>query len=399
MTIGSADNVRLPELSGRIGSLLTELASLRREAGSVDEGRAAHAIRDHLRALDMGAVTVDTVPAHGNYWKPLGLLTTLALGSTVTARVFGVPLALAALLGVVDELDGGQRLRRRLLARGTTQNVSLRIGGGAPRHVVVVAHYDAARSGRMFNPRVLAPVSRLSMRLTRNTPPLMAPLLAGPLLALAGACIRRRCIRAVAGGFCAGTVLTLADVARSPVVDGANDNLSGVAVLLGLAERLKEQPLKRGGITLVATGAEESGLEGMRGLIESLATSSNSDVTVICVDSVGSERLVCLDAEGPFRLREHSARLRALARRLAHEAEIPLHPGVGFRGATDAAVAQRAGFETLVLASVSADGMPADYHWPTDKLDRVNGSSVASATRLCEALVRDLVDGTSGGKR
>lgn len=45
-----------------------------------------------------------------------------------------------------------------------------------------------------------------------------------------------------------------ADIARSPVVPGANDNLSAVALLVALAERLRERPVKGVRVLLVSLG-------------------------------------------------------------------------------------------------------------------------------------------------
>ena len=39
----------------------------------------------------------------------------------------------------------------------------------------------------------------------------------------------------------------LMDIARSPAVPGANDNLSGVAVLVAIADQLKRRPVEGSG--------------------------------------------------------------------------------------------------------------------------------------------------------
>ena len=47
------------------------------------------------------------------------------------------------------------------------------------------------------------------------------------------------------------------DIARSPIVPGANDNLTAVAALVALAERLREDPPAGLRVMLVSCGAEE----------------------------------------------------------------------------------------------------------------------------------------------
>ena len=62
-----------------------------------------------------------------------------------------------------------------------------------------------------------------------------------------------------------GTVAVMTDIGARKSVPGANDNLSGVGVVLALAERLGDQPVEGLRVLLVSTGSEESFSEGMHG--------------------------------------------------------------------------------------------------------------------------------------
>ena len=68
-------------------------------------------------------------------------------------------------------------------------------------------------------------------------------LVAGPLLVALGSLLGRASLRRLGILWSAVTAALLADVARSPVVCGANDNLSSVAVLLDIAGRLANRPV------------------------------------------------------------------------------------------------------------------------------------------------------------
>ena len=65
---------------------------------------------------------------------------------------------------------------------------------------------------------------------------------AGPLLAAAGGLSGRKGLAARrAALISAGAAATMADIQRSPTVPGANDNLTAVAVIVALAEALRER--------------------------------------------------------------------------------------------------------------------------------------------------------------
>src|SRR5438477_112152 len=96
-----------------------------------------------------------------------------------------------------------------------------------------------------------------------------------------------------------GTAL-VADIWRNATVPGANDNLSGVAALVALAEELRERPVEGVRVLLVSCGAEETLQDGVRAFIARHRHELPVERTwVINLDPVGSPHLVMLEAEGP----------------------------------------------------------------------------------------------------
>ena len=98
----------------------------------------------------------------------------------------------------------------------------------AQHTVVVCAHHDAARTGKFFNQghqqflveRFPGIAERINTSLPNWWPPILAPALAGVARCAAAARMM------VAGAAMSAAVAALfADIARSPVVPGANDNL------------------------------------------------------------------------------------------------------------------------------------------------------------------------------
>ncbi len=219
----------------------------------------------------------------------------------------------------------------------------------------------------------------------------MFPVFGGPLLTAIGGLSGSKLLRRLGGFLSLASALTFAEVGSRSVVPGANDNLSGVAVLVGLARALRGQPLDRLRVILLSTGSEESFMEGMRGFaarhFSSLSTATTS---FICVDSVGSPTLMQLEGEGMLRMQDYPEPLKRLLSEAADELEVPLVRGLRFRNATDGLISLQAGYPTVMLGSISKYKAPSNYHWPTDTAENVAYSSVVDATNVCERLLRKL---------
>ena len=109
---------------------------------------------------------------------------------------------------------------------------------------------------------------------------------------------------------------------------------------------------------------------------------------VICVDTVGSPRLLALEGEGMVWMNEYPKELLARVKAEAESLDIELVPNLRLRNATDGLIAHRAGYETVVIGSVDEFKLPTNYHWPTDTAANVDLSTVYDCARLVDRLVR-----------
>jgi Zn-dependent M28 family amino/carboxypeptidase len=217
------------------------------------------------------------------------------------------------------------------------------------------------------------------------------PLAAHGLIA-AGALTRRRALAAV-GLF--GTVLSAAafhDIARSPVVPGANDNLSGVAVLVGLAERLRVKPVEGLRVLLVSCGAEEVIQGGIHSFARTHFPRLPADRTwFLNLETVGSPQLILLEGEGPVVMEDyHDSGFRDLVMRCAQTTGASLKRGFRARSSTDAVIPSRAGYPTATLASVNRYKALANYHLMSDTPENVDYGTVSEALDVAEAVTRSL---------
>jgi hypothetical protein len=104
---------------------------------------------------------------------------------------------------------------------------------------------------------------------------------------------------------------------------------------------------------------------------------------VICIDTVGSPKLLLLRGEGMLGIRDYSEAFHAFLMSCAGELGLDVHADLRFRNATDGLIPLKAGFEAAMIGSVDEYKVPTNYHWPTDTADRVDYGTVAEAASLC----------------
>jgi Zn-dependent M28 family amino/carboxypeptidase len=185
---------------------------------------------------------------------------------------------------------------------------------------------------------------------------------------------------------------SMADIARSPTVPGANDNLSGVAGLVRLAELLSERPVTGLRVLLVSCGAEESLQDGIRGFLSRHAGELPRERTwVLNLETIGSPKLALLEGEGPLVMRDYAdPGFRDLVARCAERAGQPLERDLRSRASTDSVITSRAGYPTAVLSSVTAWRSLANYHWPSDVPENLDYGTAAAAVDVAYAVAEAL---------
>jgi hypothetical protein len=373
----------------RLRQPIERLAALDRAPCSPGEHEAAEWIAARLRAAGCEA-RVEPEDVHGTFTWPLGALAAIAAAGGVAAlrgrRPLGALAGGLAAAGMWEDLGGGRsRPFRRLLPRGTTHNVVAETGDrGAERTLVVHAHHDAARTSFLFDQRGIRALWKLFPRLLERLdrwPPLMGLVVGGPGLVALGSLMGRRRPTLIGTVLAAGTAAVMADMQRNDVVPGANDNLTGVAVLLELAPLL--QDLRGLRVVLVSTGAEEANQEGMLAFARRHFGDLPRERThFLCLDTVGSPQLVLIEGEGFLRMRAYPRASKDLVAAVAAERGVEVRRGLFFTFATDGLIPLREGYPVASIGSVNRYMVPDNYHWPTDTPDRVDYDAVAGAVRL-----------------
>lgn len=397
----ASDPLLIPDAPGASADLratIEYLARIDRASCSVGEHEAAEWIASELRELGAEA-HVERHEIHGSYWWPLGLTSAAGLAAALLGRrghrLLGAAMGALGSALVFDELGAGRRWLRLLLPKQVTANVVATMGDPqAERTLVIVAHHDAAHTGIFFDPRITEFLGRhlaSSESQSRDLPGPMLPIAGGPAVAGLSALIGSSALRKMASVVCAGTIVSFAHIASSRTVPGANDNLTGVATLLALAQAVAERPVEGLRLVLVSTGAEESLMEGMRAFADRHFPSLAPERTrLLCVDAVGSPYLVLVEAEGMLEVCRYDESFKDLIAGCAAEEGVELVRGYTMRLGTDGYLALRRGIPAGSLMSVNDYGVASNYHWPTDTPDRVNYATLKDAVKVCEAVVRRL---------
>jgi hypothetical protein len=381
--------------------VVARLAPIPRLPTSEGEREAAEILAEMLD--ERGCQTlIEEEPAYRSYAWPIGVLCALSVVSAFAAargrRLLGAVGGAVAAYGIADDITGSRMLCRRTTMRaGTAANVVARTGDAdADRTLVVLAHHDAAPSGLVFDQRVSRWVADrrpdLLEAMTSN-PPLWWPVVAGPAMVSLGSLVGSARLRRAGVLASLGSLAAMVDIGRRPPVPGANDNLSGVAVLVALAEAFRARPVRGVRILLVSAGAEEALQEGIRGwAARHFPGLPKATTWFVNVDTVGSGRLVLLEGEGPLRMRDYDAEFKDVVDACARAEGVDLLRGLRSHNSTDSAVPNRYGYPVATLVSVDRNKLIPHYHLDTDLPEHVDFECVANTVRVVESVARTLAE-------
>lgn len=408
MTIDQATGQIVGRTSAQavLREVVETLAPIDKTPCSPGERQAAEWIAERFRAAGCARVDLEDEPSWGPFpMNVVGIGGLSVVGWSLIVRgrrALGSAVMATGAATLIDEVQNGPRVVRRLFRRERkTVNVLARCGEiAAPRVVLMLAHHDAAQSGVIFDQTLQRKLWERFPALveSQDTPPpqwWLGPL--APALGIAGAALRNRALIAASGALgVLGTGL-MADIARNKTVPGANDNLSGVAALMAVAEALRERPLQGVEVWLASCGAEETMQDGIRAFIARHgAELAARDAVALNFDTIGSPHLTMLEGEGPFWMEDYAAPwFRDLIDEVAGREGIALQRGMRARSSTDSVITSRAGLPSTCLVSLNDWRGLSNYHSPSDTPENLDYNTVADAARLGEAVLRELAARTS----
>lgn len=306
----------------------------------------------------------------------------------------GMLLCLLLLLPLVGEMLGSNLDLDLYLRKVPSQNVVARSQerGDERLTVVLTSHIDTQHATWLFHPR-FAPHIPTYFNLAYGAIALM-PVALGLWWALPGAAWTLWLISASALLLLAHLAFLLTCALGGRFVNGANDNGTGTALVLALAERFAAAPLPGVRLHVVINGAEEVGTRGMKHFMRQ-ARYDKGSTYFINLDNLGGGKLHYLQGEGMTFYRPYGPRLVELAQKMAAEREGRVQAKPNLLLPTDGMIPAAAGYQAISFLAFQAEGTLPNYHWYTDTLERVDRELVAFTEQFLIEYVGRLVGAPS----
>lgn len=240
----------------------------------------------------------------------------------------------------------------------------------APRTLLLMAHYDTAKTFFLYGP---AFVRQFRLNFLFN---------AAFAAVLPFACFLRVVPQLIGAYFLLQVVLLIYRELTQPYVNGANDNATGVAVAVQLFQELSLEPQPNLRPMLALTGSEEVLTKGAEHLAKSGLVPPGA--LVLNIDNVGKGELFYATGEGMLVFHPYKGRLQELAK--ATPGAKPLEYRLAY---FDTLPFAARGNPCLTLIRLEG-GLPPNWHWPTDRPENVSWAAVEDTLAYARALVRQL---------
>jgi len=268
------------------------------------------------------------------------------------------------------------------------------------RLLVIAAHVDAAHSGLVFHPGLL--------RWLRNRNPegAMSPALLLPFrgLALLSVASWLRAIGLPRGVaklvalpgvlISAATAAAMADIGRHPVVAGANDDASGVATVLALAQDLVADPPANIEVWFLVTGSEEAIEGGIHAFLKRhRAEMEERRAFFLNLEMLGSGRPVYQRSEGHVTSFEMHPEAVAVVEAVGRAPEFAGVEGIESPAQSDALAAHHYGFPSVTVMSLPEGNDIPHYHWASDTPENIDRGSLDR----CYRYLRRIISGSTKG--
>lgn len=366
---------------------------LHRSAQSEYERDAALYIKGRLEQYTQD-VTVEPFHAPENfsylfasYMSEFLIVGAIALWWPEGAFVYGVGVLALYLIEFC-----GYRGLSRFMPQYPSQNVTCRFLGLRPKStILIVAYYDsgcasaltAADRIRRLRPLHLLLISCMVIVIATCA----ADSLVEPAQSNASASSTLRWTAIVILGL--GALALYLTSSRCEDIRGANNNASGVAALLGLAEKLAANPVEDADIWLIATGSHEAWMSGLRQFF-GIHRFPKASTYVLNLESVGTGRLHYLKNEGFLYSLRADPSMTGLANALTPGR--PIRAGTLRAVPTEAHVPLSRGMRAMTLMGLDRDGLPARWNQIEDRVTEVENTNIAEVIDFSATFVHRLAE-------
>ncbi len=362
------------------------------------EARAAAYAASKLRDAGAHDVSVETFRSVPSLWWAMEIAMALALVSTgvywwAGGRLWLWPvfLCVAALCVTAAEFGFWRLSLSNLLPKKVSQNVCGKVAptGPARNKLVVIGHLDTHRTPLLFRRGIV-----------RFLPVALAVVLG---------CVILKALAFIFGSASGshGMMLVFALVLDipvalmlaamlhgdffSPFTEGANDNATGAAIALSLAELFAREPLEQTEYWALCTGCEEARLTGIEAFLDKHGDELR-DAWFVDLECLGIGRLRYITCEGMLKKYYSNPGLVRAAAEAANAVEGVEISGMPLKsGYTETAIVLKRGFRgiTIMAFPEGSDDVP-HWHQTSDRMSNLEAQTVDEALQYVVALAREL---------
>ncbi|UNC92359.1 M28 family metallopeptidase [Candidatus Contubernalis alkaliaceticus] len=355
-----------------------------------NEQLAAHYIKESMEKSGLGVEVQEFTSVKSFSWT-YGLIYSLFCFSFIIfpfSRFVSFLLCLFGLYVFIREVNT-REIISKFMPGGLSQNVLGKIKAKKypVKTVIFTAHYDTSRSGLMFDPesvknfRVIFLFNYISMGIISVLYGLSNFLVNPHILTLWYLSFP------FALFLFTSLLMLIQRELRGDYISGANDNASGVSVLLELAREFSSNPFDFVEPWFLATGSKEAGTVGMIKFLDHYKL-NKENTFFVNLDSIGTGDLKYILKEGILKQHHADSKLLKMARLSAEE-----KPKLNFTGAsynllaTDATAAMARGYKAMTLIALDDEGMVSNWHWHTDTYERVEKGNLQAAKEMSKRII------------
>lgn len=259
------------------------------------------------------------------------------------------------------------------------------------KHTIIVSgHYDTQKGSYLFAPWFVDHTQAFFNSVYGAIGVLLLSLLLHPLFSW----MRFLLAFALAWAVVATFFLLLCEF-TGRYTQGANDNGTGTALTMALAEHYIAHPEKYpAGVNLIflLTGCEEVGSKGMKHFLRMYGEKLHPEKTdFLVLDNIGSGNVTYLLGEGMLKVIPYDPQLLELAKCLQDEypqGTILTQPNLLLP--TDSLPVISKGYRSISFLGKDSSGRLGNYHWHTDVLENVDREVVEFAEEFFLQYVNEL---------
>jgi len=216
--------------------------------------------------------------------------------------------------------------------------------------IIVTAHIDSATASILFLPKFVKYLAKQIQLSFLN----FILLLLVSIISLYYSNIILNILLSIIGAInFIGFIITFHSEYIAKPTNGANDNASSIAILLGLAEHFSKKRFNNKEIWLVFTGAEEAGCIGIYEFLKKHKKKIDKDTYFIVLDCTGIGIPVFIRSEGMLKKYKSDQHLLNILEQSAKELDIKYQIQDLPVGYTEMEVIKNFGYKTIAIGAAS----------------------------------------------